>query len=186
MKILIPDLKKRFDGIALKFKDDLKAIRTSHASPALLENIEVEAYAGAMKMKLMELATIMNESPTVLSISPFDPSITQDIERAIQKSPLGLSPTTQTNKILITVPALSQEQRLKYAKLVNEMSETSRHIIRGYRDDARKKVKHAFEAKEIGEDDKFRLEKQVDDETQKANDHIQMIRDKKEKEITTV
>lgn len=186
MKILIPDLKKRFDGAILKLKDDLKVIRTGHASPALLENIEVEAYDGAMKMKLMELATIANDSATVLSVVPFDPSITQDVERAIRKSPLGLSPTTQTNKILITVPSLSEEQRNKYAKLVNEMAETSKHIMRGYRDDARKKVKHAFEAKEIGEDEKFRLEKQVDEETQKANEQIQSVREKKEREIKTV
>jgi ribosome recycling factor len=186
MKTLIPDLKKHFDGVVLKLKDDLKIIRTSHASPALLENIEVEAYNGAMKMKLMELATITNESPTVLAVIPFDPSITQDVERAIRKSPLGLSPSTQTNKILITVPSLSDEQRGKYVKLVNEMAEASRHILRGYRDDARKKIKHAIEAKEMSEDEKFRIEKLVDDETQKANAQIEYVKDKKEKEIMTV
>ncbi len=186
MKTLIPDLKKHFDGVVLKLKEDLKAIRTSHASPALLENIEVEAYGGTMKMKLMELATISNESSTLLAVVPFDPSITQDIERAIRNSPLGFSPSTQTNKILITVPSLSEEQRTKYVKLANEMAEGTRHILRGYRDDARKKIKHAFEAKEISEDEKFRSEKQVDDEIQKANDQVQQVRDKKEKEIATV
>ena len=186
MKTLIPDLKKHFDGVVLRLKEDLKAIRTSHASPALLENIDVEAYGGTMKMKLMELATISNESATKLSVVPFDPSITQDIEKAIRKSPLGLSPTTQTNKIYITVPSLSEEQRTKYVKLANEITEASKHIIRGYRDDARKKIKHLFESKEISEDDKFRLEKQVDDETQKANEQVQIVKDKKEKEITTV
>lgn len=186
MKTIIADLKKHFEEVTLKLKDDLKIIRTGHASPALLENIEVEAYDGAMKMKLMELATIANDSPTVLSVVPFDPSITQDVERAIRKSPLGLSPSTQTSKILITVPSLSDEQRGKYVKLVNEMAESSRHILRGYRDDARKKIKHAIEAKEISEDEKFRIEKLVDDETQKANVQIESVKDKKEKEIMTV
>ena len=186
MKTLISDIKKHFDSALVKLKDDLKVIRTSHASPALLENIEVEAYDGTMKMKLMELATIANESPTVLAVVPFDPAITQDVERAIRKSPLGLSPATQTNKILITVPSLSDEQRGKYVKLVSEMAEASRHILRGYRDDARKKIKHASEIKEISEDEKFRMEKLVDEETQKANEQIQSIKDKKEKDIMTV
>lgn len=186
MNNLIPELNKHFDMSVTKLREDLKTIRTSHASPALLENIEVEAYGGAMKMKLMELATIGNDSPTVLTVVPFDPSTTQDIERAIQKSPLGLSPTTQTNKILITVPSLSEEQRAKYAKLVNEMAEETRRVVRGYRDDARKKIKHAFEAKEVSEDDKFRFEKQVDEETQKINEQIEVLKEKKDKEITTV
>jgi ribosome recycling factor len=66
------------------------------------------------------------------------------------------------------------------------MAEASRHILRGYRDDARKKIKHAIEAKEMSEDEKFRIEKLVDDETQKANAQIEYVKDKKEKEIMTV
>ncbi|HNQ31177.1 MAG TPA: ribosome-recycling factor [Candidatus Woesebacteria bacterium] len=186
MKTIIPDLKKHFDGVVNALKEELKAVRTSHASPALLENIEVEAYGGAMKMKLMELATITNEGPTTLAIIPFDPTLTQDIEKAIRKSPLGLSPTTQTSKILIMVPSLSTEQRAKYVKLVNEMAEKSRTSVRGNRDDARKKIRNAFEAKELSEDEKYRLEKQVDEETQKVNEQLQIVREKKEKEITTV
>ncbi len=186
MNTLIPDLKKHFDTAVVKLKDDLKSIRTSHASPALLENIEVEAYEGTMKMKLMELATITNESATVLAVVPFDPTITQDVEKAIRKSPLGLSPATQTSKILVTVPALSQEQREKYAKLVSEMSEQARHTVRGYRDDARKRVKQALESKTMSEDEKYRYEKLIDEETQKVNEQIQQIREKKEAEIRTV
>lgn len=186
MQTLMTDLKKHCETAIGKLKDDLKSIRTSHASPALLENIEVEAYEGAMKMKLMELATITNESPTVLSVVPFDPTITQDVERAIRKSPLGLSPATQTSKILITIPSLSQEQRDKYAKLVGEMAENTRHTIRGYRDDARKKIKHALETKSVSEDEKYRLEKLLDEETQRMNEQIQQIKEKKEREILTV
>jgi len=182
----ISELKKHYEAIVLKLKDDLKSIRTNHASPALLENIEVEVYGGSMKMRLMELATINNDSPTVLAVVPFDPTTTQDIERAIQKSPLGLSPSTQTNKIIITLPALSEEQRNKYVKLANEMEEEYRQILRGYRDEIRKKIKHAFELKEVSEDEKYRYEKQVDEETQKANEQVQLLKEKKEIEIKTV
>lgn len=186
MNTLIPDLKKHFEGVVAKLKEELKTIRTSHASPALLENIDIDVYGGTMKMKLLELATITNEGATTLAVVPFDPTTTQDIERGILKSPLGLSPTTQTSKILITIPPLSEEQRAKYAKFVNEMAEEHRHIVRGYRDDARRKVKQAFEAKSISEDEKFRYEKQIDDETIKINERIHEVKTKKETEIQTV
>lgn len=186
MKNIVPDLKKHFDTNINKLKEELKTIRTSHASPALVEGLEVETYGGTTTMRLMEMATITNEGPTALVALPFDPSTLQDIERAIIKSPLGLSPSTQNGRIIIKVPSLSQEQREKYAKLVGRMVEEFRNTVRGYRDDARKKVKHAFESKEATEDEKFRLEKQIDDETQKANEAILLVKDSKEKEIRTV
>ncbi len=186
MKTIIPDLKKHFDTSVLKLKEELKTIRTSHASPALVEGLEVETYGGTTTMRLMEMATITNEGPTAIVVIPFDSSTMQDIERAIIKSPLGLSPNTQSGRIIITVPALSEEQREKYAKLVGQMVEEYRNTIRGYRDDARKKVKHAFEAKEATEDEKYRLEKQIDDETKKANETVELVKTNKEKEIKTV
>ncbi len=113
MKQVIQDLNKHFESNIMKLKEDLKTIRTSHASPALVEGLEVETYGGSTKMRLMEMATITNEGPTALSVSPFDPSTIQDIERAVIKSPLGLSPNVQGGRILITIPSLSEEQRLK-------------------------------------------------------------------------
>ncbi|MFO0703528.1 MAG: ribosome-recycling factor [Patescibacteria group bacterium] len=186
MKTIIPELKKHFENNINRLKEELKTIRTSHASPALIEGLEVETYGGTTTMRLMEMATLTNEGPTALLVVPFDPSTLQDIERAIIKSPLGLSPNTQSGRIIITVPALSTEQREKYVKLVGSLVEEFRSTVRGYRDDARKKIKHAIEAKEITEDDKFRLEKQVDEETQKTNEAIQTIKESKEKEIKTV
>lgn len=186
MKNLIPELKKTFENNIFKLKEELKTIRTSRASPALVEGLEVEAYGGTTKMRLMEMATITNEGPNTLSVFPFDHSTLHDIERAVIKSPLGLSPNTQGGRILITIPALSQEQREKYVKIASELVEEFKHTVRGYRDDARRKVKHAFEAKEITEDDRYRIDKQVDEETQKTNEQIQTIKDSKEKEITTV
>ncbi|MEI6327503.1 MAG: ribosome-recycling factor [Candidatus Roizmanbacteria bacterium] len=182
----IAELKKQFLAVADRLKEELKTIRTNHASPALLEGITVEAYGGSMNMKLMELATITNDGPTTIVIAPFDPSTVQDIERAILKSPLGITPSNQGGRLIVRIPPLSQEQREKYVKLAASMVEEYKNIIRGHRDDVRKKIKHAFEAKEISEDDKFRQEKQVDEETKKINDQIESIKSNKEKEIMTV
>lgn len=182
----IPELKKQFSAVCDRLKEELKTIRTNHASPALLEGVTVEAYGGSMNMKLMELATITNDGPTTLVIAPFDPSTVQDIERAILKSPLGITPSNQGGRLLVKIPPLSQEQREKYVKLAASMVEEYKNIVRGHRDDVRKKIKHAFEAKEISEDEKFRQEKQVDEETKKTNESIETIRMNKEKEIMTV
>ena len=184
MQNIIPELQKHFRAVIDQLKEDLKGIRTGQANPALLENLVVEAYGAPMR--LLELATITNDGPSTLIIAPFDASVRQDVEKAILKSPLGLSPRVQGNSIIVTIPALSEEQRGKYIKIVADEVEAKKHIVRGYRDDARKKVKHAFEAKEIGEDEKFRVEKDIDDLTHKINEEIQTIRDHKEKEIKTV
>lgn len=169
-----------------QLKEELKSIRTGRANPAMVENLVVEAYGGQSKLKLMEMATIMNEAPLVLAVTPFDPSTISEIEKAILKSPLGLSPRPQNNKILITISPLSEEQREKMVKIINQAIETHRHSIRNHRDEARKKIKYDFEAKTITEDNKFRTEKEIDSLAQKIMEEIQVIKEKKDAEIREV
>ncbi len=175
---------KQVSFIAISFlKEDLKSIRTGKANSALVENLIVETYGGQSKLKLMEVATIMTEGPSALVIAPFDPSTLGDIEKAILKSPIGISPAVQGNRIMVKIPPLSQEQREKLVKLVHQKTEERRNIIRNYRDEGRKKIKIQFEAKEISEDEKFRIEKELDNAAQQEMSEIQTIKEKKEKEI---
>lgn len=167
-------------------KEDLKTIRTGRANPALVENLIVDAYGGQSKLRLFELSTISTEGPSALVVIPFDPSTIGDIEKAILKSPLGVSPQTQGNRIIVRLPSLSTEQREKLAKLLRQKIEEKKITIRNNRDEARKKVRLAFEAKEITEDDKYRLEKEVDNLTQRLMEEIQNIKEIKEREITEV
>lgn len=167
-------------------KEDLKTIRTGRATPSLVENITVEAYSGSTKLRMMELATIVTEGPSALSISPFDPSTLQDIEKAILKSPLGMSPVVQGSRIIIKIPPLSEEQREKFIKLANGKVEEKKVQIRAARDDARRSLKEKFEKKEITEDAKFRIEKEIDTASSKFMEEIDVIRDKKEQEIREV
>lgn len=183
MNPIVEHLKQSAQKSIDYLKDDLKSIRTSKANPALLENLIVETYAGQSKLRLMELSTVMTEGPYALTIAPYDPSTLSDIEKAILKSPLGISPAIQGGRILAKIPPLSQEQREKFAKLVGQKTESTRGSIRGFRDEARKKVKSMFESKEVSEDEKFRLEKEIDTATQKFTEEIQSIREKKETEI---
>jgi len=167
-------------------KEDLKSIRTGRANPALVENLVVDAYGGQSKLKLFELSTISTEGPSALVVVPFDPSTIIDIEKAILKSPLGISPQTQGGRIIIRLPSLSTEQREKLAKLLGQKTEEKKITIRNNRDEARKKIRLDFEAKEITEDDKYRLEKEIDNLAQKLMEEIQIIRENKEKEISEI
>lgn len=166
--------------------EDLKSIRTGRATPALLENLIVEAYGGSTKMPLSQLATISTENATTLHVVPFDPGVVANIEKAILKSTLGLSPRVQGKDIFVSVPPLSQEQREKFIKLVGSKVEDRKNILRGQRDDARRKTKAQLENKEIAEDAKFRLEKEIDNITQDSMTRIQNIRERKEQEIREV
>ena len=167
-------------------KENLNSIRTGRASPSLVENIIVETYKGSAKLRLLELATITNDDPLTLSIIPFDPSTIIDIEKALLKSPLGTSPQNQGGKLILKLPPLSFEQRERILKIVNQKIEEKKQIIRNFRDEARKKIKAKFEKNEISEDQKYRLEKEIDLATQNLMDEIQKIKENKEKELIKI
>jgi len=180
------DFKQSCLKIIASLKEDLKTIRTGRASPALIENLIVETYGGQTKLKLLELSSITTEGSTALLIQPFDPAIITDIEKAILKSPLGFSPLVQGNKIIIRIPALSQEQREKMIKLVGQIVEEKKGYIRNLRDEKRKKIKADLEVKLITQDDKYRWEKEIDHLTQEYMAQIQTIKENKEAEIRAV
>ena len=167
-------------------KDELKAIRTGRANPAMIEDIIIEAYGGSTKLRLKELSTITTDGASALLIAPFDPSTIVDIEKGILKSTLGISPQTKGTRITILIPPMSQEQRDKYAKLIGQMIEEKRSIVRNHRDDVRKKIREEFDKKILTEDDKYRLEKEIDTLTQKANEDIAVVKTSKEAEIQQV
>jgi ribosome recycling factor len=182
----LADFKQSSQKVVENLKDDLKTIRTGRATPSLVENLIVETYGGQAKLRLLELATIVTDGPFALSITPFDIAVLSDIEKAILKSPLGISPAVQGNKITIHIPALSEEQREKFIKLAHQKVEERKGIIRNLRDNARKTIKTSFEKKEITEDDKFRQEKEIDLVTQKFMEEIEAHKKRKEEEIREV
>src|SRR3989344_6137923 len=186
MNPIIEQLKQQANKALNFLQEDLKTIRTGKSNPSLLENLLVETYGGQTKLKLMELATIVTEGPIALSVTPFDPSTLPDIEKAILKSSLGISPAIQGTRIIAKIPPLSQEQREKFVKLINQKAEERKNILRSYRDEARKKIKQQSESKEISEDANFRLEKEIDTETQTQMEQLQKIREAKEKEIMEI
>ncbi|MGC8830011.1 MAG: ribosome recycling factor [Verrucomicrobiia bacterium] len=165
-------------------QNEFAGVRTGKASPALVENIVVEAYGA--QMRLRELASITTPEPRMILIQPYDPSTVTAIEKAIQKSNLGVNPVVQGKVIRIVLPELSQERRMELDKLVKKMAEDGRVAIRNVRREALDHLKKILKEHKISEDD-FKvyekdLQKLTDDYIKKIDEHLA----KKEKEIMTI
>ncbi len=165
-------------------KEELRQIRTGRPSPALVEDLPVNAYGGAMKLK--ELCTIATDSASTLLVVPFDQSVIQDIERALQGSNLGVSPRVEGHQIRIMFPELSEDQRQKFAKLAGQKAEDGKVQIRHQRENARRKIKNLFDAKDITEDERFKAFEDVDKMTKDLTDSLDEVKKKKEEEIMSL
>ena len=137
-------------------KHEFTSVRTGKASPALVENIDVEAYGASMKLK--QLALITTPEPRLLVIQPFDGSTTKDIEKAIKESKIGINPITDGKIIRLPIPELSEERRRDLVKSIKQMAEEARVRVRGHRRDAMDESKKAEKSGEITEDDLRSLE----------------------------
>ena len=125
---------------------EFSGVRTGKASPALVENIDVEAYGASMKLK--QVAVISVPEPRMLLIQPFDAATTKDIERAIKESKLGINPITDGKVIRLPMPELSEERRRDLVKTIKQMSEEARVRVRGHRRDGIDEAKKGHKAGE--------------------------------------
>ena len=159
-------------------KKELAAIRTGHASPSLLEHISVE-YAG-VPTPLIQIAGISAPGNRMLMIQPWDKSCLGAIEKAIQKSDLGLNPTSDGNVIRINIPPLSEERRLELIKVVRARVEKEKVVVRNLRREAMDELKKLEKNKDISQDEL----KRALDQLQKLTDVFILDCDKigKEKE----
>ncbi len=183
---ILAKLKDRMHKAILLLMDDLSTIRTGRASPALVENIIIPAYDNTQHLKLKEMATITTDGPRALIIAPFDPTVIQDIERGINSANVGVNAVIDGNVIRISIPALTEERRQEYIRLAHVKIEGGRVMVRQARHEMMTEIKKRFEAKEISEDDKKRLEKEIQNVTDEFMAEIDGLREKKEKELTEV
>ncbi|MDP2709002.1 MAG: ribosome recycling factor [bacterium] len=166
------------------FKKDISSIRTGRANPAMLDGIFVEAYG--TKTALVGLASINVPEARCIVITPWDKSITKDIEKAITVADLGVNPVNEGDKIRLVVPQLTEENRKELVKKLNEKMETARIALRQIRDEIKNNIEEAFKSKAVSEDDKFRFIKELDEEINKQNDALKSIKEKKEAEVMTI
>ncbi len=165
---------------------EFSSVRTGKASPALVENIDVQVQSYGSTMKLKQLAVISSPEPRMLMISPFDPSTVQDIERGIKESKLGINPAVDGKMIRLPIPELSEERRKDLVKLVRQMAEEGRVRVRAARKQGMDGVKSLKADNSITEDQQRDLEVEVQEMTDKFVKEIDEHVGNKEKEIMTV
>ncbi len=181
----IPDfVKQARDGMQKALentKKEFSGIRTSKASPHLLDVVKVEAY-GAL-VPINQVGMVSAPEPRMLTVQPFDKALIIPIERAIRDSQLGLNPATQGNLIRIPIPALSQERRKDLVKVIHKLAEEGRVAVRHARTDALHKIK---KIEHVSEDEKARAEKDVQKITDEHVKQIDQLTQGKEAEIMEV
>ena len=165
---------------------EFAGVRTGKASPALVEGLNVNVTSYGSSMKLNQLAMVAAPEPRLLTISPFDPSTTQDIERAIKESNLGINPSVDGKLIRLPIPELSEERRKDLVKLVKGMAEEGRVRVRGVRKHGMDGIKKLKGDNAITEDDVKDMEKEVQALTDKHVKELDGAVESKEKEIMTV
>lgn len=163
---------------------ELASVRTGKASPALIENIQVEVYGSHLRIR--ELAGITAPEPRMLVIQPWDASTTQAIEKAIQKANIGLNPAVQGKILRIVIPELSQERRVEFTRIVRKMAEDARIAIRNIRRDAIEHLKKESKGGGISEEDLEHAEKEAQKLTNQYIAKIDEHLAHKEKELMTV
>lgn len=161
---------------------DLATVRTGRAAPSLVENIVVSAYGGSTKLRILELATVGAQDPQTLVITPFDPTTTSDIQKGIMEAQVGLNPVVDGQMIRISIPPLSEERRRELIHLVNQKLEGGRIQVRQVRHEAMEDLKK----QNLPEDDKERLEKEIQKLTDDSIMEIDNLGKRKEEELLAI
>jgi ribosome recycling factor len=182
----LDDVKQKMAKAIEFVKADVATIKTGKANPAVIENISVSAYGGSTRLKVLEMATISVPDAQSLLISPFDKSTVGEIRRDIEAANIGFTPIIDNGMIRINVPALTTERRQEYVKLLHRKLEDGRVKVRQIRHDLMSELKRAGEEGEVNEDERTRLEKDLQTETDKMMEEIEKIGETKEKELMTV
>lgn len=180
---ILNELKQRTDKTQKHLKDRLGSIRTGRASPTLVDTIRVEYY-GTMT-PLAQIAHISVPEPRQLMIKPFDgsPQVVKDIERAIQKSDLGLNPQSDGKVLRLIMPPLSGEQRQKLVHKVKDLCEQDRVALRNERRDANKIADQMKKDGKLTEDQCKKAHEAIDKELKLVEQRIDEMLKQKTKEI---
>ncbi|SFM41198.1 ribosome recycling factor [Thermodesulforhabdus norvegica] len=178
------DARSRMEKTLKNLEGEYKRLRTGRASPALVESIKVDYYGTATPLN--QLATITIPEPRTIMIQPWDQNVVSEVEKAILKSDLGLTPNSDGKIIRINVPPLTEERRQELVKLVKKMAEEAKVAIRNIRRDANEMIKDLKKEKQISEDEQFRAQEKVQKITDEYVEKVEKLLEKKEKEILEV
>jgi len=175
------DIQRRMNGAVEALKHDLGGLRTGRASTTLLDPVNVEVYGA--NMPINQVATVSAPEPRLLSVQVWDRSNVSAVEKAIRSAGLGLNPMTDGQNIRLPIPDLTEERRKELAKLAGSYSEKAKIAVRNVRRDGMESLKTDEKKHEISEDERKRLEVEVQKLTDETIKDIDAVTAAKEKEI---
>ena len=180
----LADHKPEFQKVVEHLRHELSSLRTGRAHPALLDGVMVEAYNSQVPLKT--LASIAVPDHRTLQIEPWDKSLLKAIEKGIVAANLGLMPAMDSSVIRLAMPTLTEENRRELVKLMHKKVEEARVAARGVREKVRTAVLDAEKEKKISEDERYRLQEELEKMTTQHVEEIKTIAEEKEQEIMTV
>jgi ribosome recycling factor len=181
IKGLTVEVKKRMDTSLEHVRREMAGLRSGRASIALLDPVQVEAYGSLVPLN--QVASLSIPEPTTIMATPFDPSLSSAIERGIQKSNLGLNPSSDGKAIRIPVPTLTEERRKEMSRLAHKYAEEGRNVVRQVRRDANDRLKKLLKDHKISEDEERRALEDVQKVTDQYVGLIDEIQKKKDAEL---
>ncbi|MFA5854033.1 MAG: ribosome recycling factor [Patescibacteria group bacterium] len=184
MKTLIDEYRPEFEHVLEFLRADLSSLRTGRAHAALVEDILVEAYGGTMNVK--GVASVLVPDAKTIMIEPWDKALTKDIEKAIRQAPIGVNPVVDGTRVRVTLPPLTEESRRELTKIVGKKAEEAHIGLRAVRETIKDELNRLEKAKEISEDDRFRLQEALEAAVKLWNDKVRDMAAEKEEEIMTI
>jgi len=175
------DIQRRMQGAVESLRHDLSGLRTGRASTSLLDPVVVEVYGSHMPIN--QIATVSTPEPRMLTVQVWDRSNVGPVEKAIRSAGLGLNPITEGQNIRLPIPDLTEERRKELAKLAGQYSEKAKIAVRNIRRDGMDSLKADEKKNEISEDERKRLETEVQKLTDDTVSELDSIAAAKEKEI---
>ena len=163
------------------FQQEIRALRTGRANPSMIELINVDAYG--TPTPLVQLASITTPEPTQLLVQPWDPNLVKNVEKAIQASPLGITPTVDGQGIRLHFPPLTEERRKELARVVREKAEMARVAIRSIREDIHKSLKQSEKDGSLSEDQVAQEGKALQTVVDEYSEKIAALTQQKEAEL---
>lgn len=184
MDPILNDANTKIEAILHHFKVEIAGIRAGRANPALIENVQVNAYGS--NMKLNEVGNISAPQPSLLTVSVWDASILDKVIKAIQEANLGLNPSNEGNLIRLPIPPLTAERREEFIKLLRQKKEEAHVSVRQVRHDFRNGWKKESDEGKFGEDEFFRRERILQELVDKKVAEIEETGKLKEEELTQI
>ena len=182
LNVVLQKMQKAIEAVI----SDVATIRTGKASPTLIENIIIPACGGSQKLKVMEMGTVFTSDLHTLVVTPWDISQVEEIRKGIAAANIGLTPVTDGEVVRINIPSLTEERRQELVKALHQKLEGGRIMIRQVRHDSMSEYKRNFDEKTLIEDDRKKLEEELQKMTDRFMAEIDAIGNKKEQDLMTI